>query len=112
MSMIKKKGLCLQKCVTYVLTLSLKCVIRTTCKLGDLLSQQFGTACTCALDSLSQLHVLHRLHADMLIGCLAVLVCGLHVRFVFCGQVCVCFVPIFASGTFPLNSFLLKLISI
>lgn len=83
--MIKNK---MQKCVTYVLKLSLKHIIRITCKLGDLLSQQFGIDCTCALDSLSQLNVLHRLHADMLIGCLTMLVCGLHACFVFCGQVC------------------------
>lgn len=85
--MFKNKGLCLQKCVTYVLNLCLKCIIRIRCKLGDLLSQQFGTDCTRALDSLSQLNVLHCLHADMLIGCLTVSVCGMHAGFVFCGQV-------------------------
>lgn len=81
--MFKNTGLCLQECVTYVLDLCLKCIIRITCKLGDLLSQQFGTDCICAIDSLSQLNVLHRLHADMLIGCLTVLVCG-HASCWFC----------------------------
>lgn len=34
--MFKNKGLRLQKCLTYVLDLCLKCIIRITCKLGDL----------------------------------------------------------------------------
>lgn len=86
--MFKNKGLYLQKCVTYVLDLCLKYIIGIRYNLGDLLSQQFGTDCTCALDSLSQLNVLHCLHADMLIGCLTVLVCGMHAGFVFYGKVC------------------------
>lgn len=59
------------------------------CKLGDLVSQEFGIDCTYALNWLSQLNVLHCLHADMLIWCLTVLVRDMHAGFVFCGQVCV-----------------------
>lgn len=101
--MFKNKGLCLQKCVTHVLDLRLKCIIRVTHNSEDLLSQQFGADCTCALDSLCQPNVLHHLHADVLLGCLTVLMCGMHAGFVFCGQVCA---PIFASGTFLLSNFL------
>lgn len=104
MSMLKNKGLCLQECITYVLKPCLKCIIRIICKLGDLVSQQFGTDCTYAVDWLSQLNVLQCLHAVMLIWYLTVLVCDMHASFVFCGH--------FTSEAFVLNSFILQLTSI
>lgn len=65
--MLKNKGLYLQEYITYVLKLCLKCITRIICKLSDLDSQQFGIDFTYTLDWLSQLNVLYRLHADMLI---------------------------------------------
>lgn len=106
--MFKNKGLCLQECITYVLKLCFKCIIRVICKLGDLVSQQFGIDCTYALGWLSQLNVLHRLHADMLIWCLTVLLWHA-CRF------CLLWTGLcthFTSGAFLLNSFILQLTSI